>query len=211
MIIFTKRQQIVILLLVIVVIAVTFINIYKSNARFDDDVNKLNQMEANQLSDSSNTDNVEEMEETNSTIMVHISGQVYKPGLIELENGSRVIDAVNEAGGMKSEADIDRINLAKKLVDEEKIYIPKIGEEISSIDSSTALSGSTSKETDKININICSKEELMSLSGIGEVLATRIIEYRETNEFKSIKDIMNVSGIGSKKFENIQDYITVNW
>ena len=69
------------------------------------------------------------------------------------------------------------------------------------------MSPGSSNGTGKININNCSKEELMSLSGVGEVLATRIIEYRETNEFKSIDDIMNVSGIGNKKFENIKDYL----
>ncbi|WP_083717923.1 helix-hairpin-helix domain-containing protein [Anaerosalibacter sp. Marseille-P3206] len=217
MIIFTKRQQIVILLLVVIVILITSISIYKKNVRFDDEINKLSSIDENELLNNSNNDSKEleedNVEENNGIIMVHISGQVYKPGLIELENGSRVIDAVNKAGGLKSEADIDRINLAKKVVDEEKIYIPKIGEEITGIDANTTTSSSecsTSKDTDKININTCSKEELMSLSGIGEVLATRIIEYRETNTFKSIDDIMNVSGIGNKKFENIKDYITVN-
>ncbi len=211
MIIFTKRQQIVILIMVVIAISITFFGISRKNSIFEDDVNKLSILEDNQISNNDINNNDEEIQDVNGTIMVHISGQVYKPGLIELENGSRVIDAVNKAGGMKSEADIDRINLAKKVVDEEKIYIPKIGEEVSGIDVSTNLcEGSTSEDTGKVNINNCTKEDLMSLSGIGEVLATRIIEYRETNEFKSIDDIMNVSGIGAKKFENIKDYITVN-
>lgn len=211
MIIFTKRQQIVILIMVVIAIPITFFGISRKNSIFEDDVNKLSILEDNQISNNDINNNDEEIQDVNGTIMVHISGQVYKPGLIELENGSRVIDAVNKAGGMKSEADIDRINLAKKVVDEEKIYIPKIGEEVSGIDVSTNLcEGSTSEDTGKVNINNCTKEDLMSLSGIGEVLATRIIEYRETNEFKSIDDIMNVSGIGAKKFENIKDYITVN-
>lgn len=215
MIIFTKRQQIVILFMVVIVIFITFFNISRKDSEkesiFEDDVNKLSLLEDNQVSDNDINSNDVESQEVNGTIMVHISGQVYKPGLIELENGSRVIDAVNKAGGMKSEADIDRINLAKKVVDEEKIYIPKIGEEVSGIDVSTNLcEGSTSEDTGKVNINNCTKEDLMTLSGIGEVLATRIIEYRETNEFKSINDIMNVSGIGAKKFENIKNHITVN-
>jgi len=215
LIIFTKRQQIVILLLVVIVISITSIGIYKKNVRFDDEVNKLSSIEEDEILNNGNEDSQEigedNNEKNNGIIMVHISGQVYKPGLIELEDGSRVIDAINKAGGMKSEADIDRINLAKKVVDEEKIYIPKIGEEISCIDTNISLcEDNTSKDTKKININTCSKEELMSLSGIGEVLATRIIEYRETNAFKSIDDIMNVSGIGNKKFESIKDYITVN-
>jgi competence protein ComEA len=141
--------------------------------------------------------------------MVHISGQVYYPGLVELKSGSRVKDAVDLAGGLKKEADIDRINLAKKLVDEEKIYVPKKGEEVD-IEISSISDNLTSDSNSKININTCSKEELMQLSGIGEVTATKIIEYRSTNQFKTIEDIMNVSGIGAKKFEAIKDFIIVN-
>ena len=70
--------------------------------------------------------------------------------------------------------------------------------------------GNSSGSSGKININSCSKEELMSLPGIGEVTATRILEYRKSYKFKSIEDIMNVSGIGEKKFEAIKDLITVN-
>ena len=77
--------------------------------------------------------------------MVHISGQVYNPGIVELELGNRLIDAVKLAGGLKKDADIDRINLAKKLVDEEKIYIPKIGEDTSEEIEILATTGSSEK------------------------------------------------------------------
>lgn len=143
-----------------------------------------------------------------TVIMVHISGQVYYPGLIELKSGSRVNDAIDLAGGLKKEADIDRINLAKKLVDEEKIYVPKIGEEID-IEIASVSGDITSTSDGKININTCSKEELMTLSGIGEATATKIIDYRNSNQFKKIEDMMNVSGIGAKKYEAIKDYIIV--
>lgn len=141
-------------------------------------------------------------------IMVHISGAVQKPGVIELELGKRLIDAVEICGGLKDDADIDRINLAKKLADEEKIYIPRIGEEVSE---NISLISEENKETDrgKVNINTCSKAELLTLPGIGEVIADRIIEYREDTPFKRIEDIKNVSGIGEKKFEAIKDLITV--
>nr|WP_276537079.1 helix-hairpin-helix domain-containing protein [Anaerosalibacter massiliensis] len=146
--------------------------------------------------------------------MVHISGQVFKPGLIELKNGSRVTDAVNKAGGLKDEADLDRINLAKKLIDEEKIYIPKIGEENDMVEDINSSNEDTQENSqngnDKIDINKATKEELMGLPGIGEVLAGRIIEYRESNKFKTIEDIKNVSGIGDKKFESIENMIIVN-
>lgn len=144
-------------------------------------------------------------------IMVHISGEVYKPGIIILESGKRLIDATELAGGLKKDADLDRINLAKKLSDEEKIYIPKVGEEVDLEISTESMESSSGgrDESGKININTCSKEDLMSLPGIGEVIAGRIIDYRESNQFKSIDDIKSVSGIGDKKFEGIQELIIV--
>lgn len=210
--IFTKREQIVILLLVLLVGAITLYGFYRNN-------NKLNDMdlkgkEIGEEMEIEETNEDENIDEEPEYIMVHISGQVFNPGLIELKNGSRVIDAVNSAGGLKEEADLDRINLAKKLVDEQKIYIPKIGEEIDIVEEEDGSSESTQENSgdssNKININTGTKEELMSLPGIGEVLAERIIEYRESNSFKSIEDIKNVSGIGDKKFESIEDMIIVN-
>ena len=138
--------------------------------------------------------------------MVYISGQVYSPGIYELVLGDRVVDAVNMAGGLSKQADLDKINLAKKVNDEEKIYIPAIGEEIPfSVDVET-----NSQESGKININVASSADLESLPGIGEVIAGRIIEYRKTNKFNSIEDILEVSGIGDAKFESIKDLISIN-
>lgn len=209
---FTKREQIVILLLVIIVVFIIFFNLYNKNVT----LNKKTNLEEITLDDLEEIDEGKPKDENEAEeiIMVHISGQVYKPGLVQLKNGSRVIDAVNSAGGLKSEADLDRINLAKKLADEEKIYIPKIGEDNDIIDEveisdGGSSSNSSGNKSNKININTCTKEELMNLPGIGEVLATRIVEYRESRKFNSIEDIMNVSGIGNKKFENIKDFITV--
>lgn len=205
---FTKREQIVILLLVIIVVFIIFFNLYNKNVT----LNKKTNLEEITLDELEEIDEEKPKDENEAEeiIMVHISGQVYKPGLVQLKNGSRVIDAVNSAGGLKSEADLDRINLAKKLADEEKIYIPKIGEDNDIIDEvEISDGGSLENKGNKININTCTKEELMNLPGIGEVLATRIVEYRESRKFNSIEDIMNVSGIGNKKFENIKDFITV--
>lgn len=151
----------------------------------------------------------EKEEDTPDLIMVHIGGQVYNPGVFELDLGTRVIDAVELAGGLKKEADIDRINLARKLSDEEKIYIPKIGEENLGEEYIDSELGS-SKGTGKININRCSKEELISLPGIGQVIADRILEYRDSKRFEKIEDLMDVSGVGTKKFEGLKDLITTN-
>mgnify|MGYP000958309759 FL=1 len=202
---FTKKEQIVILIVVLIVFLLTGYKLFLKNL-FNKQDKTLGFVNQDIISQDEYIDTTDIEEET--IIMVHISGQVYNPGLVELKSGSRVKDAVDLAGGLKKEADIDRINLAKKLVDEEKIYVPKRGEEID-LEISLNSESLTSNSNSKININTCSKEQLMELPGIGEVTASKIIDYRSANQFKSIEDIMNVSGIGTKKYEDLKDYIIV--
>lgn len=206
MIFFTKREQICILILIVLVLLISFFTVFRKNKDSNSDV--VSQELSSNIIDNNGEklyDN-EEKEDSSGMIMVHISGHVDKPGIVELEEGSRTIDAVNKAGGLKKDVDLDKINLAKKLEDEEKIYIPKIGEELEEDWDNTS---NFSSNNDKININTASKEELMTLPGIGEVLADRIIQYREENKFNSIEDIQNVSGIGPKKFEGIEELIDI--
>src|SRR5699024_5888902 len=101
--------------------------------------------------------------------------------------------------------------LAKKLSDEDKIYIPKIGEEIGDIQDMSIenLESTKGESTGKVNINNCTKELLISLPGIGEVTSEKIINYRNENKFDTIEDIKKVSGIGEKKFDEIKDLIIV--
>lgn len=199
---FTKKEQIGILLIVfIIIITLGFKFFMKDIIKPKDDI-----MEITSFGETINLEEDRVSDNENKIIMVHISGQVYNPGIVELEIGDRVIDAVKLAGGLKKDADIDKINLAKKLEDEEKVHIPKIGEELTS----DIIHNNDFKEKSlKTNINTCAKEELVSLPGIGDVIADRIIEYRKGNTFKSIEDIKNVSGIGDKKFEGIKELITV--
>ncbi len=129
-------------------------------------------------------------------IYVSITGEITVPSVVILNPDDRVKDAVDAAGGPTQEADMDRVNLAEKLVDEMNIFIPKKGGE--------------SNGTEKVNLNTASKLELQQLSGIGEVLAEEIVNYREKNGFfKKIEDIMKVPGIGQGKFENIIDDICI--
>lgn len=201
---FTKKEQIAILIIVLVLIlSLGYKFFLKDYLKKEEDHFGLVE-EYVEGSDDEFTE--EDIEEEDYEIMVHVSGEVYRPGLVTLSNGDRVIDAVNLSGGLKNDADLDRINLAKKVQDEEKIYIPCIGEENIQVDDS-----SSSHSTDsKININSCTKSDLESLPGIGAVTADKILEYRENNSFKQIEDIMNVSGIGEKKFESIKELIIVN-
>lgn len=163
---------------------------------------------------------------TKSPIAVHVIGAVPRPGLYEFVVGARVQDAIDAAGGLLTSADVEAINLAALLEDGQQIAIPyksglepaeTFSEELNGENSldlpkdnqdETLLEENT--DTDLININTASLEELDSLPGIGPTIAQRIIDYREENgPFNTIEDIMNVSGIGPSTFEAIQDLITV--
>ncbi len=172
----------------------------------------------------SNVEDIKQNEiivEEKAKILVHISGSVVNPGVISLQEGSRIIDAINSAGGLTSEADITKINLAYILEDAQKIYIPskKDEENVSYITQGSGETGIINdsgklegKKEEKlmVNINTANKEELEKLPGIGSSIATRIVEYRKENgKFGTIEDIKNVSGIGEAKFNNIKSYICV--
>ena len=171
-------------------------------------------------------------EETQNTIKVHVSGAVNSPGVVELEENSRVGDAIEKAGGVTGEASTDTINLAGLLEDGIKIHIPtkqemeqaKLAEgtqetqnestnmiadtTTGSLTNSSA--NSSSKTTSKVNINTATQTELETLPGIGPATATKIIEYREENgKFKSIEEIKEVNGIGDSKYDKIKDLIKV--
>lgn len=134
-------------------------------------------------------------------IFVDIDGAVINPGVYKLIEGSRVIDAISLAGGLNEKAITQNLNMARKLVDGEKIYIYEEGDaEIE-----------TFVNNRLIDINTASIDIIMSLPGIGEVYANRIIEYRNTKKFSSIEEIKNIEGIGDKTFEKIKELITVNW
>ena len=128
---------------------------------------------------------------------IDIKGEVYAEGYYEFEYGSRVKDAIIAAGGETEEADLSTINLAMILVDGQEIVIP------SKIENDIRSDG-------KININTADMYKLTKLDGIGNSLATNIVEYRaEKGPFKKVEDIKKVKGIGKEKFENIKDKITV--
>lgn len=212
---FTKKEKVIAMVLVGFVGSLSLISFLTrrgSLAKDPEVEDLLMEIDDEQVEEDESLELEEDIEEEESgTIMVHICGQVNNPGIIEVEWDSRVIDVVNLAGGLKKTADSDRINLARKLVDEEKVYIPEIGEE--ELPEENSGSNETNKDNNtgggRININLCSKEELMTLSGIGDVTAQKIIDYREENLFKSPEEIKNVSGIGDKKYEAIEEFITV--
>lgn len=151
-----------------------------------------------------------------SNIKVDIKGAVKSPGVYEIKKGSRVTDLIKLAGGGTKDADLDATNLSEKLNDEDCIVICKKGEvsKAQNIQSSTPDSptpSSNSKGEDAIiNINTASKEELKTLTGIGDAKADVIIEYREQNGgFKSVEELTKVGGIGEKTLSKFIDKIDI--
>ena len=170
--------------------------------------------------DANEDETIEEVEEKN--IMVHITGAVKNEGVVYLDSDSRVINAIEEAGGATQEADLSKINLVFPLEDGMKIYIPSIyddenieneieEDEYITKSSDEIISEQSSKEAEsKVNINKATQTELETLPGIGPSTALKIIEYRENEgKFKKIEDIKEVSGIGEAKFEKIKDFIEI--
>lgn len=147
-------------------------------------------------------------------IYIHVAGAVANPGLIELLPGERIADAIEAAGGFTELADISGINLALRVSDGMKIYVPVQGENAQLITPApyedTRTFDTVSTGSGLININTASLEELKNLSGIGDSTAQKIITYRnEHGRFYCIEDIMFVSGIGESKYNAIKDRICV--
>jgi len=138
---------------------------------------------------------------TGEKIVVYITGAIKNPGVIELTGNARLAEAVEATGGLLDTADVEAINLARKLKDEEKIHIPIMGE--------TSKTNGTS-DNGLININTASLEELKSLPGVGDVIAQGIIDYREKNgNFTQLEDLKNVTRIGDKIFEGLSQLIII--
>jgi len=135
-------------------------------------------------------------------IIVDVDGSVQKPGIVKLPQNSRIYEAIDAAGGLRSTADTSSVNLAAVMTDGEKIYIP---------DKSEAAVIPALKAKSLININTADSLTLQKISGIGPSTAEKIIEHRtQYGKFRKIEDIKNVSGIGDKTFEKFKTQICVN-
>ena len=151
---------------------------------------------------------------------MHIIGEVKYPGVVVLKEGSRVVDAIEAAGGETDDADLNSLNLAYMLNDREKIYVPNKQEtkdenknyieEGGGTNISQAGTDQNNSKNEKININTAGEDELMKITGIGESTAKKIIEYRNQNgRFKTIEDIKKIPGIGDSKYNNMKEEIRV--
>ena len=169
-----------------------------------------------------------ETEPQEALVVVQLAGAVKNPGVYELPSGSRVADGVKQAGGPTNKADESAINLARVLVDGEQIYLPEKGEatrQIATGNGSEASGGASNNSISSssgiprssngagggaININQATAEELDALPGVGPAIATRIVEWRESNgAFNAVADLQNVKGIGPSTLAKIADHATV--
>lgn len=232
-------------IIIIIIGGIWFINNEKDNNESIDiienmerEMNKMDEKieNKNYLEGRGNNTETEESNEK-EIIAIHITGEVKKTGIIYLEAGTRIADAIKKAGGANKNADLNQVNLAYILEDGQKIYIPNKKEKIHEGEYIVTNSGenvlkeesknsknntnkdknkttSTSKNkkgvSGKVNINEANQTELETLEGIGPSLAERIIEYRKDNgKFEKIEEIQNVKGIGNSKYSNIKDKICI--
>lgn len=194
-----KNKIAIIVIVIIIVLAGYYFFIYKSNENIIENESFLS---VNEIKDSKSNNVIE-----NQEMYVYVSGAVNSPGVIQIYSGFRVIDAIEKAGGVKENADLTKINLAEKIEDEKKIFIPEIGE---NRDEGESYGEKEKTQRLSVNINTANGQELQKLPGIGASLADSIIEYRKQNgKFSSIEDIKKVSGIGENKFNKIKEYIKI--
>ena len=209
-----SKQKILVLIIITVIVTGIIIYIYNSNKV---DISELN--DEILINNNSTNNTIENISDEKNMIIIHITGAVKTPGIVKLEEGSRIEDAINKAGGLTEDADISKVNLAYILEDGIKIIIPSntdIGdfqeENILSNDSGEGIIDNieTSSKSSSLNINKATEQDLQNLPGIGPSLAAKIIAYRDENgKFTTVEDIKNVNGIGDSKYENIKDYICV--
>lgn len=175
------------------------------------DLNRIDQEAAWQQEAQAETEELaEEPPAEEGIILVDVKGSVADPGVYEAQEGDRVIDLINEAGGLGKNADEKMINFAQRVTDEMILYIPAIGEEVIGAEMPSAL-GPGSNDDDSVNINSADSTELQTLPGIGPSKAEAIIEYRETNgSFADKDELKEISGIGDKTYEKLADLIKVN-
>lgn len=152
--------------------------------------------------------------QTKVVLYADIKGAVKEPGVYEVTENMRVTDLIQVAGGVLKEADPNQVNFSQLVTDQAVIYIPKKGEEVpvalTENQSTSKQEGVASKSEGKVNLNTATKEELESVSGIGEKKAEAILAFREENgSFKTVEDLSNVSGIGVKTVDRLKEGLTV--
>lgn len=146
---------------------------------------------------------------TTRGLIVHVGGAVRSPGVYRLAVGSRVVDALEAAGGPADDIDLDRINLASPIDDGQRVWMARRGEVAPSSDSASEA-GSTNQGPSTVDLNTATIDQLDALPGIGPATARAIIERRrQVGRFRSVEDLLTVKGIGSAKLDALRDSVVV--
>ena len=145
---------------------------------------------------------------THGPVAVHVAGRVRRPGLVRLPAGSRVQDAIRAAGGSTAGADLDAVNLARRLTDGEQILVPGPGDPPLPPPPGAAPDPGASPSA-PLDLNTATHEQLDTLPGVGEVTAGRIIAYRSAQPFTAVDQLLEVPGIGQRRFDQLKDLVTV--
>lgn len=217
-----KKGITLLAILLLLIITIIGYEITKKEDFSNKEVNKVLDFELeDKNNDKTDNGNKKINELTNKSckkIKVEIAGEIINPGVYELNSDKRVDDLINVAGGLSNEADKEfiskYINRSAKLSDEDKVYIPSKQEvKENKINCKEIIIHNNivdnNNNNSKININTASLQELMTLEGIGEIYAKRIIEYRNNSKFSSIEEIKNVKGIGESRYKSIKNKIIV--
>ena len=148
-----------------------------------------------------------------SSLVVHVAGAVHLPGVHEVPAGARVVDAIDAAGGLRSDADGARLNLAAPVADGERVYVPAVGEELPPVVvGGTGESASTGSDEagGPVNLNTADSSALEALPGVGPATAAAILAHREEiGRFTSVDQLLDVRGIGEAKLEQLRPHVTV--
>ncbi|OUN36149.1 ComEA family DNA-binding protein [Lachnoclostridium sp. An76] len=152
----------------------------------------------------------QEEQEPAETVYVYVCGAVNAPGVYELKKDARVFEAITLAGGMTAEAAPEAVSQARTVADGEQIYVPTVREVQMQGSGVEDIVTGNADVSGKVNINTAGKEELMTLTGIGEAKAQSILDYREEHgKFGSIEDLMLIEGIKEGVFNKIKEDITI--
>lgn len=142
-------------------------------------------------------------------IKIHVKGEVHHPGVYQLPADSRVIDAIEAAGGARTEGDVNQLNLAAILQDGSEVIVPSAEQEQEAVEAGESAQAGAAAGG-KINLNTATLEQLDQLSGIGSMRAQAILDYRKKHgRFLSVDDLINVPGFGVKLVDRIRDEVTV--
>jgi competence protein ComEA len=146
---------------------------------------------------------------TAAPIVVHVAGAVARPGVLRLPAGSRVVDAVDTAGGLTADADAGRVNLAAKVADGQRVFVPRIGE-AAPADATGATATDAGAASGPVDLNAATADQLDRLPGVGPATAAAIIEHRtRSGPFRAVDDLRDVPGIGDAKLAQLRPLVTV--